>query len=922
MSFGGLTFLAPLSLLGLLLLPIIWWILRTTPPQPKKAVFPPLRILQDVMSEEETPDSTPWWLLIFRVFIGALLAVALAAPIFGGNAAKTDRPLTLVIDDSWDAAPNWSAVITEAEAQIAIAQRTNLNVALITTAEPAETLSFVPATSAMEAVKSITPKALPPQHGDVAKLIEDLDISKSKAIWLSSGIDHGRADELGLALRSAANASVLTPLPTRSVIIPGKVTETGDGFRSIWHNPAKDARTLEITAHDTGGTIVARSEINFALGIDTAEAAFELPADLRNRVSRLQAEGLSSAGSVKLLDDSWGRPVVGILTTGKDESSPLLSEPFYANTALKPYADVFIGTLDELLPLAPSIILMPDVARTENEALKDFVEAGGLLIRFAGPKLAARADDLLPVLLRKGDRALGGALTWQDPQTLASFTQDSPFFGLAVPDDITVRQQVMAEPGAETDAATWARLEDGAPIVTSAPRGLGRIVLFHVTASPDWSNLPVGGLYVEMLRRILPLAGSRPAKVLEDNAGDWRPERVLNGYGRLAAPDLRAQSLADGIFATTEISPEHPPGLYRQGARRRALQTVSDPTKLTALPSMTGITQKDYGQTKRRTLGGILLAIALALFVVDVICSLWVSGRFGYLKPKNLRKAAVSIVTICLSLTAITTPHQAEAQEGASGFEDALTLQLAYVETGNSTVDDLSRAALETLVRELTTRTTIEPDGVRSVNPENDNLLFYPFLYYPVERTAQPLSTAASTALNAYMASGGTIVFDTRDQGDRALMGNMQHPGLKAVTQDLDLPKIGQIDTDHVLTKSFYLLQQFPGRWANGTVWVDKDRNGTARDGVSSVIIGSNDWAAGWAMTKDREGLIDLENDMVRQREFALRFGVNLAMYALSGNYKSDQVHAAELIRRIGGDDAQPRNLGTADPQNSGEDKP
>jgi len=214
-------------------------------------------------------------------------------------------------------------------------------------------------------------------------------------------------------------------------------------------------------------------------------------------------------------------------------------------------------------------------------------------------------------------------------------------------------------------------------------------------------------------------------------------------------------------------------------------------------------------------------------------------------------------------------------------------------------------------VRELTSRTTIEPDGVQGVNPENDNLIFYPFLYYPVERSAEPLSGAASQALNAYMASGGTIVFDTRDEGDRALLGNTQHPGLKAVTRDLDMPKIGQIDKDHVLTKSFYLIQQFPGRWANGTVWVDKDRNGTARDGVSSVIIGSNDWAAGWAMTEDREGLIDLEKDIPRQREFALRFGVNLTMYALSGNYKSDQVHAAELVRRIGRNNAKPRNLGT-----------
>jgi len=211
--------------------------------------------------------------------------------------------------------------------------------------------------------------------------------------------------------------------------------------------------------------------------------------------------GTASAASVKLFDDSWGRPLIGVLTTGKTTSSPLLTEDYYAQTALQPYADIFTGDLDDLLPLSPSILIMADAARTEDAALKEFVEDGGLLVRFAGPKLAQRRDDLLPVSLRDGGRALGGALTWEDPQKLDIFNEDSPFFGLAIPDDIRVNRQVMAEPGAQTDARTWARLEDGSPLVTSAPIGLGRVVLFHVTAGPEWSNLAVGGLYVRLERR-------------------------------------------------------------------------------------------------------------------------------------------------------------------------------------------------------------------------------------------------------------------------------------------------------------------------------------------------------------------------------------------------------------------------------------
>ena len=907
---GPVTFLAPLALLGILALPIIWWILQVTPPQPKQAEFPPLRILQDVMTDEETPDSTPLWLLLFRLFLAALIAIALASPIMGGRADETSRPLTLVIDNGWDAAPSFTTIIRDAEARITKARRENLDVLLLTTAETQTTANFTPASDAMNRLKTLSVSPLPSDRAAAAKALAGVNISASDAVWLSSDIEFGNSAILGKALTAARSVKRYAPLPENRVLLSADVTETANGFRAVYVNPGADsARVIEITAHDRGGSIIARSEARFAPGVKTAEAEFELPADLRNRVTVLRAAGLPSAGAVKLLDDSWGRPVIGILTVGENDSSPLLSEPYYAETALAPYADIFTGTLEELLPVAPSIIIMPDAARTDSQEMIDYVETGGLLIRFAGPKLAARADALLPVPLREGDRALGGALTWEDPQSLDSFPSDSPFFGLRAPEDITVRQQVMAEPGAQTDAFTWARLQDGSPIVTSAPKGLGRIVLFHVTAGPEWSNLAVGGLYVDMLRRLLPLANQAASTGQSSDGSDWAPERVLTGYGRLAAPSISAQTLSDEAFNSTPISAAHPAGLYRQGVRRKARNAVSDPSVISTIGNIAGVNTASYTAPKSQTLGGILLAAALILLAIDVLFSLLSSGRMGYLKPKALSKiTAILAAAIFISLPAV----EARAQDQAQSVTDALGLHLAYVKTGDSRVDSLSEAAMNTLVKELTTRTTIEPTGARGVTLGVDPLVFYPFIYFPVERDAAELTAEASAAINAYMASGGTVVFDTRDQGDRALLGTSTHPGLSAVTKDLDIPQIGPVPDDHVLTKSFYLLQSFPGRWSNGTVWVDKDRNGTARDGVSSVIIGANDWAAGWAADNDGEFIISLENDMARQREFSIRFGVNVAMYTLSGNYKADQVHAAALVERIGRTQRVPADLGRA----------
>jgi len=903
MTLGGITFLAPLTLLGLLALPLIWWILRVTPPSPKKQSFPPLRILQDVVTEEETPDSTPLWLLLFRILMGAIIAVALARPILQQAEGITSRPLTLVIDDGWDAAPNWSNVIREAEAKIADARRKNMNVMLVPTVDPAADAKFVPAEEAMRAVKSLRPKALPSERGVAAKVLATVDLSGTDAVWLSSGIDFGQSDVLGKTLSDAAKATRLDPLADTSVLIPGETRETPDGFKSVWHRVnSSGLRTTDIIASGTDGRVIGRTDITFTPGAKRAEAEFILPSELRSRVGQIRANDVASAGAVKLLDDNWGRPLIGVVTPTKDSPTPLLSEPFYAKTALVPHADIFEGTIEDLLPLSPSIIIMPDVARTINDEVKAYVETGGLLVRFAGEKLAERPDSLLPVTLRGGGRALGGALTWEDPQKLDAFNSESPFFGLVIPDDITVRRQVMAEPGTETDTRTWARLEDGSPVVTSSTQGLGRIVLFHVTASPDWSNLPVSGLYVEMLRRILPLARAGTPRT-QDSSGDWVPERVLNGFGRLETPPIKAASIAFEDFETTKISAQNPPGLYRLGARRQALNTVKDPETLKALGPYSGIAVEDYGKTRERTIGGWLLGAALLMLALDALFALSASGRLAYLKP-ILNKGVAAIVLAGL----LFIPTEIFAQEKT--FDAATSLHLAYVKTGNGRLDRMSETAMESLARQLTARTTIEPGGVKGVNPKTDDLIFYPFLYWPVARDAEPLTDEASAKLNAYMASGGTIVFDTQDEGERALRGGETHPGMAAVTANLDIPALTKVPEDHVLTKSFYLLQTFPGRWANGTVWVDRDTNGTARDGVSSVIIGSNDWAAGWAIDEDGNDLAELEKDIPRQREMSIRFGVNVAMYALAGNYKADQVHAAALIERIGRNQREPRDLG------------
>jgi hypothetical protein len=190
-----------------------------------------------------------------------------------------------------------------------------------------------------------------------------------------------------------------------------------------------------------------------------------------------------------------------------------------------------------------------------------------------------------------------------------------------------------------------------------------------------------------------------------------------------------------------------------------------------------------------------------------------------------------------------------------------------------------------------------------AVDVEVDELIFFPLLYWPMVPEQRDLSDQALAKLDHFMKTGGTIVFDTRDQ-ESALLASPARLGpggrrLRQVLRKLDLPPLIPVPGDHVLTKAFYLLQEFPGRWAGGTLWVERHPGGV-NDGVSSIVIGANDWAGAWAVDQDGQPLAAVVPGGVLQREMAYRFGINLVMYALTGNYKADQVHLPAILERLG----------------------
>ncbi len=261
--------------------------------------------------------------------------------------------------------------------------------------------------------------------------------------------------------------------------------------------------------------------------------------------------------------------------------------------------------LDQHLPM----LILADVGNVAGDAhdrLARWIDDGGVLVRFAGPRLAASDDDLVPVRLRRGGRTLGGSLSWDKPQPLAAFSRDSPFNGMPVPTDVTVSRQVLAEPDAALTENTWATLADGTPLVTAARRGKGLIVLFHVTGDTRWSDLPLSGTFVEMLKRIVALGRhrqrcpDRPTPSTKSEHDALAPTRVLDGFGNFVAAAIDGAAGADGLFQQRQRrssarllwSAGEPAG--GQCARRRRPAWRRSISRRCRAPAMTSIARPNH----------------------------------------------------------------------------------------------------------------------------------------------------------------------------------------------------------------------------------------------------------------------------------------------------------------------------------------
>lgn len=919
-----MTFLSPILLFALLLLPIIFLFLKAIPPLPREQPFPPINLLRKLQSNLKETSKTPWWLLLLRVLAVSLFILGLAQPVFTTKHTTSDKssdPILLIIDNGWASGAQWQFLSSQALQIVKQASQNQQEIDLLLTAPDEQNTqphlqSHIQASSLYVHFDSIRSFPWPVDRQKSSTILEQINQEKHRykqIYYLSDGVKSDYDKNFAAALQSIGPVNeirMINPSDAGSVVVLRPPTIHADNINISYEIlPTAKTRHLILQARNLKGNILTSVAVTVPANANRGDIKFSLPIQIRNKIDYFQFAQIRGAGNVFFLDKMNRQHLVGLIQSTDNANTPFIGSLFYIRNALLTHNLVRDGSVENLLSSDLSVLIATDGSLINpiiQHKVADWVKNGGMLIRFAGPLLAASnmqenqqqiASDLLPLPLLTGSRELGGTMTWEKPQSLSPFPSDSPLNGLTVPKDVQINRQLLAKPVADLNHYCWARLEDGTPLITHRTLGLGQIVFFHISSTPDWSSLPLSGLFVSILDRLVDASEGIKAMPINTNLP---PLNVLNGEGSLETPISSTQGVHSQHLSETLITPNHPPGLYGSYYAYQALNLGNKlPTLLTQDPI--GKIQNLSGNIARFSLGAILIVISLLLILLDTILSLFLQGR--------LKKSfGIRLVVIFIIFNSIASVH---AQEIPPTHSPAAALQtrLAYIKTGHETIDIVSKQGLEGLSQYVNARTTVRLSSPEGIDPTKDNLAFYPIIYWPITADIE-FDAKRSEILNNYMAHGGILLLDTQghDQNTNTQPLHPEHfsgeaqgtaKALKRATQALNIPALTILNDQNLLSHTFYIIHEFPGRYNAMPVWISQGGDLT-NDGISSIIIGENDWAHAWAVRNNEEPLYAVIPGGEDQRRIAFRFGTNLVIYALTGSYKADQIHVSTILKRIG----------------------
>lgn len=836
---------------ALLALPLLYFLVRMLPPQPKEVNFPALRILQGLQGGEALARTPPWWLVLLRVLIAALLVLGVAGPRLVPRTVLSPQPLVILLDNSWPSAALWPTLERTTRSLLNTASTQNKPVWLWPLSDEAPPLVWQSAADAQKKLDLTQPQQQSLNLPEAFTWLGQHLTTPASILFLSSGV----VERTQLPHLTQGRTPDLVYQPSTLPWMIHQVTREGDSLQVVVQSLNAPPEGLTVELHDLTHRVISRAGTS-TLTPQKQEATLQL-SGLPTQPGYVTLQGQNHIAAWWGVPNLGGQPRV-LVWAPEQKEFPLLSGRYYIQHALAEEAQIspYPDLPDDLTTL--DAIVAAQVPHHPEKILA-WVRHGGVYISLAGNWLQGHTDiPLLPSPLRPQPRLLSGPLQLEGAITLTQATASGPLQHMTLDPAALISQQWLPHNGWAEGVEVWLKLKDDTPLVSARKVGQGFVVLVHTGAEAAWSTLPLTGAFPSLLNTLVRLGqkqGSTDTPPLP-----WPPQQLFDVYSHPSP--LAAQPLTQ---AHTPVTPHQPIGFYGTPAQPHRLdgqQRLLAPLPPTLWPHAAVRYYNTQSQSVDLTPWVLLLVICLLL--IDTALRV------------ELRRPGQRL----LLLACLLWPLSAVAETSSP------TTALGWIASGDPSVDQITAAGLWGLSQVVNQRTSVTLGTPQKLDPARQNLGLYPLLLWPMVE-GQPLpSPPAARALRAYVASGGILLIDSI-----TLRGPAPRQ-TQTVLNDVLGVSLAPLETDHTLQRSFYLLRgHIVGRQGNQPLWRD-----TAGP-LARLLVASHDLAGAWAINERGMPQLPMLAGGENTREESWRFGVNLVLYTLLGDYKKDQLHVDTLLK-------------------------
>ena len=895
----SISFANPYAFWVLFSLPIIFWVIKSLPPSPASFNFSSLYLLRAIKTESIVKNKCPIWLLIFRILLIMFLIIYFAKPFLNHNKVEQAKENYVVYANlGWSTAAQWNKYKNTIKNIMLESEKLNKNFSLVNNFDNQNKniIKFKSINDLSSYLDKVTPNPWQSQRKNIINELSKINYNnKTRYFYIFSVFDFYSDENFDENIliniqKQFPDLEIINLIDSIKVLEKPLVKKENINI-IVKRYGALPENTFVITATSFDEQILLKKEYQFKKNENIIYINEKFPISVINQIKKIDILGERHAASTFYFDDFNKKKVIGILSDGKNyKENPLLSPVYYIKKALNKDNKIIINDLANLLLSNVDILIFPDAGTFEEEKsgiLDSWINNGGLLIRFAGPKLASSSTRFITSENKiKKIRLLGGQLSWNNDLKIKEFSKDSIFKDLIIPKDVTIKKQLLLNFSEEKNINILASLKDDTPLVSLKEMGRGNILLFHFTANNTWSDIPITPLFEDFLSRACLLH----QKKKNSSLNQVTIKSYINGFGEIEDTNKIVQ-FRDSLSLRNSIpSKDIFPGIYENNQLSVALN-LSGNLRLNHFENKSSkqiITTNDFSKNLK-DISKVFLYLFLGFALLDILASIFIQNDVKFYR---FFKNKIKVFSVFTFLILSILPDDLIANDFIN------YTYLAYVKSIDKNKNESSFRGLQTLSKVLERRTSVLIKGVAGIDIEVDDVYHFPFIYWPMSNDFKNLSSKAKRKIKDYFNTGGVILFDGYLLLDKQPLNTYKLKKIVSYFKEITSNELVLINKNHTLSKSFYLLNNFPGRWNKKILLVDNS-NMNVNDGVSNIILGFNDWASAWALDSNNYPLFPVVPGGEKQRELAYRVGINIVMYSLTGNYKNDQVHSKSILNRL-----------------------